>query len=693
MRRVLLVGGLLITFLLVVPGSATAAGCYVENARFQGSQVSNPGPHAIGPGEVVELASDLDGAKIQMAVIRPEEVAQSPVIVFASPYLDQNLNEGCNVNPGVTQLVENYVPHGYAVGVVAVRGTADSGGCSDLMGPAERADLNQAITWFGTQSWSTGAVGMMGVSYDGSTPWEVAAAGNPYLKTIIPISGVNDLWHLMYRNGTPELRGAGLLNTVYWIAGWAETNPAVGNRSPENTAAALVCRTALEGFATSAHATATGERDPLGWWAERNSRPGVEANYRGSILLVHGLQDWNVDPGHSYPWAGVLESKGILVHHLLPQWGHAYPDSDHPDNQRLDWADIMLEWFDRHLKGLPVDLGRRVQVQDSMLRWRDADSWPPAEALRKRFFLTPDNGASEKEPATESSEPVIIDPGPSVSATCPTCAAWSTPARESWRITGLPVLRLSVTPSGPGGHIAATLSAGGRRLGWGQVDLRFPDGAETAQPVVPGQRMTVTLPIEPLDAVVPEDEQLVIRLSQGTYGDHLPNAPVPLQVHAGKDSWLDVPELPDPPPCSFFLPPGAALPDDPLPTPPEARRGSCPRSAPPAKGPATPATEPAPFSSRLTRTGRRLRGTAVGPIARVEVAFARKQGRHCRHLSGRRLGAPRPCSRRVWKTAKGTTRWKLDLPRLPRGHYVVAWRAVSTDGRAERVRSRRIKLR
>ncbi|MGH2710831.1 MAG: CocE/NonD family hydrolase, partial [Actinomycetota bacterium] len=129
--------------------------CDVTSQRI--SRVSIPGPYGVLNGEHVTLTSTFDGEIIDMAVVRPDVPAGTkvPVIVFASPYLTHNLGSG-NARKCEPRLVYNYVPHGYAVGFVSVRGSGDSGGCSDLMGPAERSDLNQAVTWFGTQSWSTG---------------------------------------------------------------------------------------------------------------------------------------------------------------------------------------------------------------------------------------------------------------------------------------------------------------------------------------------------------------------------------------------------------------------------------------------------------------------------------------------------------------------------------------------------------
>ena len=45
-------------------------------------------------------------------------------------------------------------------------------------------------------------------------------------------------------------------------------------------------------------------------------------------MLVNGLQDWNVDPGHQYPFINRLEDRGVYVKHLLGQWDHNVPDGN-----------------------------------------------------------------------------------------------------------------------------------------------------------------------------------------------------------------------------------------------------------------------------------------------------------------------------------------------------------------------------
>src|SRR5919109_1084063 len=180
---------------------------------------------------VLSLPSRIDGTAIQIGLVRPEvpKGVRVPVIVRASPYYPAL--QTVNVETCDQFLVENFVPQGFAVALVAVRGTADSGGCFELFGPNERADLDQAVRWLGMQSWSNGRVGMIGLSYDGSTPWMVAAKGNPYLKTIVPLDGVPDPFDLLFGSGTPDWRGPGILSG----ASYGTSALAVVDRAPERS--------------------------------------------------------------------------------------------------------------------------------------------------------------------------------------------------------------------------------------------------------------------------------------------------------------------------------------------------------------------------------------------------------------------------------------------------------------------------
>jgi predicted acyl esterase len=87
---------------------------------------------------------------------------------------------------------ERWVPHGYVVIRVDSRGAGWSPGVMDCNSPRETQDLYECIAWAGTQAWSSGKVGMLGISYYASNQWRVAALHPPHLAAIIPWEGQND---------------------------------------------------------------------------------------------------------------------------------------------------------------------------------------------------------------------------------------------------------------------------------------------------------------------------------------------------------------------------------------------------------------------------------------------------------------------------------------------------------------------
>ena len=139
-----------------------------------------------------------------------------PVIADVGPYYDDGDVSATTPAERLGRfLIENYVPHGFAVAQVSVFGTGNSNHCMDLMGTDEQRGIDAAVSWLGEAEWSNGKVGLIGKSYDGSTPWQAATFGNPSLATIVPMSGLIGVHELMWRNGSMEARGAIMHNGVY----------------------------------------------------------------------------------------------------------------------------------------------------------------------------------------------------------------------------------------------------------------------------------------------------------------------------------------------------------------------------------------------------------------------------------------------------------------------------------------------
>ncbi len=114
---------------------------------------------------------DMDAAEL------PEE-CQVPVIAEIGPYYDDGDVDALTPADRLGRfLIENFVPHGFGVAQVSVFGTGESNHCMDLMGLDEQEGIHAAVEYLGDAPFSNGNVGVIGKSYDGSTPWEAAAMG------------------------------------------------------------------------------------------------------------------------------------------------------------------------------------------------------------------------------------------------------------------------------------------------------------------------------------------------------------------------------------------------------------------------------------------------------------------------------------------------------------------------------------
>ena len=503
------------------------------------------------------------GPRSRSGFARPDapDGYESPVIALASPYLYADL-EDISLTTCIPFLVKNFVSHGYTVALIPVRGTGNSGGCPDLMGPSERSDLDQAVTWLGTRPWSNGRVGMFGQSYDGGTPFEVASTGNPHLKTIVPISGISDLYELIYGEGTTDWRWWIFPPDFYYAEGGAVLHNPTTGRDADRTVESAACPDFVEATEASAESFATGRPDASGYWSKRRLRSAIEGRYRGSIFFVQPLQDSQVRPDHNIPWIHRLQKRGVYIKQLLNQSTHAVPDNAAAGiGRRKDFARLLLDWFDRWLMDdRKADLGPRVEIQDSDGKWRTAKSWPTPN--RETLYLGPDGRLTPRSHGPIESQLLAPDqrsryyfflnrPGgntnddsvpvpPAVDETCITCALFRMKVTDELRVSGVPSAKLKVTPTGPAGHVSAFLysyDAGQdrmRRLGWGQTDFRYPSGGDKERPVEPGKPMKVKIDFVPLDTVFHKGEEVLLVLSQG-HADQMPATPsFPVQLEYGK---------------------------------------------------------------------------------------------------------------------------------------------------------------
>ena len=440
---------------------------------------------------------------------------QVPVISEIGPYYDDGDVEAVEpANRLGRFLIENYVPHGYGVAQVSVFGTGNSNHCMDLMGTDEQRGIDAAVEWFGTQPWSNGKVGIIGKSYDGSTPWQAATFGNEHLATIVPMSGLIGVHDLMWRNGSMESRGAIMHNGVYGsfgIDGDAD--------DPDN-----LCEGYLEGYANGPAAYLTGDMVTYAgndYWTERSFLGRVIENYNGSIYIIQGMQEWNVDPHMAFPTHQIAEDAGIEIKTLAGQWNHNSPDRpDHSDlpsgrggeaypyTLRWDWADEMLYWFDRYLKGEGDAPALGVEIQDNHGGWRFEQTWP---ALDTNYLEIP---VEELSPS-----------GAVVGATRGQITFSYGPFTEDIYMAGMPTLHLSSIPhTTNNGHVFVEMTDdSGMHLGHAVMDLRFhAGGRDGVVEIVPFTSVMAKMEFMPMDIFLTEGESIHFTITQ-TGEDYVPS--------------------------------------------------------------------------------------------------------------------------------------------------------------------------
>jgi hypothetical protein len=356
-------------------------------------------------------------------------------------------------------------------------------------------------------------VGIIGKSYDGSTPWQAATFGNPYLATIVPMSGLIGVHELMWRNGSMEARGMIMHNGVYGSFG------VDGDTEDSHN----LCEGYIQGYANGPAAYLSGGMVSYAgnsYWTERSFLDRVVQNYNGSVYIIQGMQDWNVDPHMTFPAHQIVEDAGIEVKTLAGQWAHDYPDrleghsalsagrgeEAYPYTLRWDWADEMLYWFDWYLRGEGRAPTLGVEMQDNQGGWRFEETYPPMDIENLELI------GGDLSPS-----------GSTVSATSSVTLSYG-PFEEETRIVGMPTFHIDATPGLTGGHLFIEMTDGtGMHLGHAVMDLRFHAGGRDGQEVLtPFVSVNALMEFLPMDVILQAGDGILLTVSQ-TGEDYIPS--------------------------------------------------------------------------------------------------------------------------------------------------------------------------
>lgn len=454
-----------------------------------------------------------------------------------------------------------FVSHGFAYVAASVPGTGKSGGCFEIGGEFEQRVMAEFIDWVAQEPWSNGRVGMHGGSYDGTTQWMAAIEAPDSLVTIVPWVAISDMYEYMYQDGAPYAWWGPLFVPYYLLeVGWG-LNPYGMFQNPNPEPELLLeraCPQALDQFTETAEAYTMGTYNAF--WQERNYRDRL-GDIQASVLLIHGLQDWNVKPLHLDVWDQIPTEKAAW----LQQMGHNVPwrNSVNEGWDRADYNATLLAWYDHYLNEADNGLWENIPpvwVQDTTGHWREEQQWPPAAAQPNLYHLgegtltKQDPGAGETMIATLPSWSGVLTPRGDVLGSLDqqglVQARFATERLEqSMRIAGVSWATLNVSVDRPGySHLVATLyeekeDGTLRFIDMGGRGLPQREARDQEDPVMPLERMQVPVRLNPVDAYLEEGSRLVLFISadEPAWFHHNGNAPT---VWIENGSTLTLPLLP-----------------------------------------------------------------------------------------------------------------------------------------------------
>jgi putative CocE/NonD family hydrolase len=178
-----------------------------DTSHFNGLQTTGRDYRNLSPAEHtmsrdVDQAVPLrDGGRLIADVYRPAGQGTFPVLIAASPYPRQIQDLGAPAAIIEAGNSEFFVSRGYVHVIANLRGTGGSSGEFALFDEQERRDLYDLVEWAAEQPWSSGKIGMIGISYFAIAQVGAAAERPPHLAAIFPFEVTSDLYEAAYHYG------------------------------------------------------------------------------------------------------------------------------------------------------------------------------------------------------------------------------------------------------------------------------------------------------------------------------------------------------------------------------------------------------------------------------------------------------------------------------------------------------------
>ncbi|RSM17873.1 hypothetical protein CDV31_003299 [Fusarium ambrosium] len=513
---------------------------------------------------------------VRCNVYRPKGANKVPVLVTYGPYgkdihyKDFHPKSFSEVNPQhksehsawETPDPGFWTKHGYAVVRADERGLGQSPGLLDTMSRGTSEAFFDVVEWAADQPWSSGKVGLLGISYYAGSQWRVAARKPKGLSAIVPWEGMSDYYRDRCRHG-------GILSNGF-IKFWWNRQVITNQYGRPGRSSRNWGPDTIEGDLPEEELEANRQdqtkdnlenrfRDEPYYASKEYDMGDIEVpllsvgNWGGILLHLRGNIEGYTHAGSKFKYLRMITGR-----HDLPFY------YEEEVNVQLSFLDAFLKGDDRvgwsqEGKVPPVSLvlrkgnvGFNDAEKEKVYPRRDENEWPIARTKYTKLFLTPDLGLSWNGSSRDRKKLSYKALG---TLEKPELLQFSTPAFEAeTEITGHIVAHLNVSvtpdPTGPtpsdidlfvtirhidpsGQEVFYTGTAGDPvpvTKGWLRTSLRQVDQqhhkhrewlphrnytSKDVLPVIQGEIYAVDIEVWPTNVVVEKGGKLVFEVSSG----------------------------------------------------------------------------------------------------------------------------------------------------------------------------------
>ncbi|KAK8189886.1 Alpha/Beta hydrolase protein [Phyllosticta capitalensis] len=514
---------------------------------------------------------------VRCNVYRPKTSDKVPVLVTYGPYgkdipyKDFHPKSFSEVNPEhrsehsawETPDPKFWTSHGYAVVRADERGTGQSPGLLDTMSRGTSEAFFDVVEWAAEQPWSSGKVGLLGISYFAGSQWRVAARKPKGLSAIVPWEGMSDYYRDRCRHG-------GILSNSF-IRFWWDRQVVSNQYGRPGRAARNWGPDTLEGNLPEEELVKNRQdqnidnlnnhyRDDIYYASKEYDMADIEVpllsvgNWGGILLHLRGNVEGFVNAGSEFKYLRMIVGRHDLPFYYSEEVEvqRSFLDAFLKGEDRVGWSkkgavppvDIVLR------KG---DVGFNDATAERTFARRSENEWPIARTAWTKFYLTPEQSLTTEAPLNTLHKKLGYPALGSLEK--PSLLSFTTPAFDAeTEITGnvLAHLNVSVTadPTGPtptdidlfltlrhispaGKEVFYTGTAGDPvplTKGWLRVSLRntspeHPKHREylpwreytraDVRSVIPGEVYGVDVEVWPTNVVLEKGAKLVLEVASG----------------------------------------------------------------------------------------------------------------------------------------------------------------------------------